>query len=136
MYQKTSKTIIASLLVMFGLALAPLAVNVSAADQKLNCGVDIGSCTDDGADTSQGEGQADNLAGSGGIFETVTNILLFLIGAIAVIMLVVGGIRYVISGGDQNQVTAAKNTIMYAIIGIVVAIIAYAVVQFVITSFN
>jgi hypothetical protein len=49
-------------------------------------------------------------------------------------MLIIGGIRYVISSGDQNQVTAAKNTILYAIVGIVVAILAFAVVNFVLTG--
>lgn len=87
-----------------------------------------------GADCAQGEGQQSSLFGDGGIFTTIVNILLFLIGAIAVIMLIVGGIRYVISGGDANQVTAAKNTILYAVVGIVVAILAYAAVNFVIGS--
>lgn len=88
------------------------------------------------ADCAQGEGQADELfEGDGAVFRTVTNVLLFIIGAVAVIMLVIGGIRYTISNGDQNQVTAAKNTILYAIIGIVVAILAYAAVNFVIEAF-
>lgn len=87
------------------------------------------------AECAKGEGQSEELVGDGGVFQTVTNILLFIIGAVAVIMLVIGGIRYTISNGDSNQVTAAKNTILYAIIGIVVAILAYAAVNFVITSF-
>jgi type IV secretion system pilin len=65
------------------------------------------------------------------VFKTVVNILLFIVGAVAVIMLVIGGLRYVTSNGDQNAVTGAKNTILYAIIGIVVAFLAYAAVQFV-----
>lgn len=87
-----------------------------------------------GADCAQGTGTANNLFGAGGIFQTITNILLFLIGAIAVIMLIIGGVRYVISGGDQTHVTAAKNTILYAIVGIVVAFLAYAAVNFVTTQ--
>ena len=83
-----------------------------------------------GTDQSTGKG----LFEDGGIFETVSNILLFLVGAISVIMLIIGGIRYVISGGDQNQVTGAKNTIMYAIVGIVVAFLAFAAVNFVVTK--
>ena len=47
------------------------------------------------------------------------------------IMLFIGGIRYVISGGDQNQVKISKNTILYGIVGIVVAFLAYAAVNFV-----
>lgn len=74
------------------------------------------------------------LFGSGGIFQTIVNIFLFIIGAIAVIMLIYGGIRYTISGGDSKHVTAAKDTILYAIVGLIVAILAYAIVNFVITG--
>jgi hypothetical protein len=49
-------------------------------------------------------------------------------------MLIYGGIRYTISGGDSSSVTAAKNTIMYAVIGIVVALLAYAIVNFVLKT--
>lgn len=94
------------------------------------CNFDSLSITE-GAKCSQGTDQASNLFGDGGIFETVTNILLFIVGAISVIMLIIGGIRYVVSGGDQSAVTGAKNTILYAIVGIVVAFLAYAAVQFV-----
>lgn len=87
-----------------------------------------------GANCAQGEGQPTDLFGSSGIFETIVNILLFLIGAVSVIMLIYGGIRYTISGGDSNSVTAAKNTILYAIVGIIVAVLAFAVVKFVVGS--
>lgn len=96
------------------------------------------NCTDvtaggigSGADCAKPTGAAENLFGDGSIFNTVTNILLFLIGAISVVMLIIGGIRYVVSGGDQGAVTSAKNTILYAIIGIVVAFLAFAAVRFV-----
>ncbi|MFZ1360795.1 MAG: hypothetical protein WAS27_02100 [Candidatus Saccharimonadales bacterium] len=95
-----------------------------------------------GARSAQGkdqQGDAETLfgdgSGEGGIFKTITNVLLFLIGAVSVIMLIVGGIRYVVSGGDSTAVQNAKNTILYAIVGVVVAILSYAVVNFVITSF-
>ncbi len=90
-----------------------------------------------GADCAQGRGTPSNLfGGEGSIFRTVTNILLFLVGAVSVIMLIVGGIRYVISGGDQAQVTSAKNTILYAIVGIVVAFLAFAAVSFITDQFQ
>ena len=93
------------------------------------------SGVDNGAAAARGSGQPLDLFGVGGTFSTITNVLLFIIGAIAVIMIVIGGMRYVLSGGDSTQITAAKNTILYAIIGIVVAILAYAAVNFVISSF-
>lgn len=73
--------------------------------------------------------------GSDSIFSQITNVMLFIIGAISVIMLIVGGVRYTISNGDQGAVQSAKNTIMYAIIGLIVAILAFAVVKFVTGSF-
>jgi hypothetical protein len=89
----------------------------------------------DGAKCAQGKDQQADLFGDGGIFRQITNVLLFIIGAISVIMLIIGGIRYVVSGGDSGAVTAAKNTILYAVIGIIVALLAYALVNFVIGSF-
>ena len=65
--------------------------------------------------------------------KNVTNMLVFIIGAIAVIMIIIGGIRYVTSAGDQAAITGAKNTILYAIVGVIVALAAYAIVNFVTT---
>lgn len=88
-----------------------------------------------GANSAQGNDTPSNLFdGDSAVFKTIVNVMLFIIGAVAVIMLIIGGIRYVVSGGDQNAVTGAKNTILYAIIGIVVAVLAYAVVNFVLTN--
>lgn len=56
------------------------------------------------------------------------------IGGIAVLFLLIGAIRYVTSGGDSGQVASAKNTIIYALVGIVVSVSAFAIVQFVLGS--
>jgi hypothetical protein len=69
-----------------------------------------------------------------GTIKTIGNVLVFLVGSISVIMIIIGGFRYVTSGGDSKAVSAAKDTILYAIIGVVVAIVAYAIVQFVATN--
>jgi hypothetical protein len=87
-----------------------------------------------GASCSQGGSQKDNLFGSGGIFTVIANTLIFLVGAISVIYLIIGGLRYVVSNGDSKNVTAAKDTILYAIVGIVVAVVSFALVQFVINA--
>lgn len=88
-----------------------------------------------GADCAKGNGQQDQLfGGSDSLFTKITNVALFLIGAVSVLMLIYGGIRYTISGGDSGAVTSAKNTILYAIVGIVVALLAYAIVNFVLGS--
>lgn len=87
-------------------------------------------CIQEGVDGA-GSDQGTDLFGPDSIFSKITDTLLFLVGIISVIMLIIGGIRYIVSGGDQNAVTAAKNTILYAIIGIVVAFLAFAAVRFV-----
>ncbi len=89
-----------------------------------------------GADAARGNGQTANLFGSTGIFSTITNVLLFILGAISVIMIIIGGLRYVISGGNSTNVTAAKNTILYAIVGVIIALLSYAIINFVLGSFT
>lgn len=68
------------------------------------------------------------------LVKTIVDIMLFLLGAIAVLMIILGGFKYTTSNGDAEKIKSAKNTIMYSVIGLVVAILAYAIVDFVITS--
>ncbi len=89
-----------------------------------------------GADAARGSEQPAQLFGDGGIFHQITNIMLFMIGILSVIMLIIGGLRYVISGGNKDAVTSAKNTILYAIVGLIVALLAYAAINFVINVFT
>lgn len=89
----------------------------------------------EGATAAKGVDQATTLFGTAGVFTTVSNVMLFVVGAISVIMVIVGGLRYVVSGGNSGNITAAKNTILYAVVGLIIAIMAYAIVNFVIQSF-
>lgn len=104
--------------------------------QAANCTGDASGGISGGAGCAKGTGQQTDLFGQTGVFKTITNVMLYVIGAISVIMLIIGGIRYVVSGGDSAAVTSAKNTILYAVVGIVVAILAFALVNFVVTSFS
>lgn len=70
----------------------------------------------------------------GGITQII-NALLWIIGVVSVIMIIVGGLRYVLSAGDPKNTQAAKDTILYAVIGVVVALLAYAIVNFVLAQF-
>lgn len=80
-------------------------------------------------------GGTDNTTSLPALIKTVINILLFLIGAIAVLAIIIGAIRYVVSGGDSKATGEAKDTILYAVIGLVVAFMAYAIVNFVVSRF-
>ncbi|MBQ3352771.1 hypothetical protein IJG89_00235 [Candidatus Saccharibacteria bacterium] len=88
----------------------------------------------EGAEAARCTGCPANLFGNTGVFKQVTNTILYIVGIIAVIMLIIGGIKYVVSGGDAKKVTDAKNTVLYAIIGLVIAFLAFAIVNFVISA--
>ena len=103
--------------------LATLVATSSAALAESSAEVGVGKAVKE-------DNQTADIFGNGGIFQTVVDFLLFLVGAISVIMLIVGGIRYILSAGDQQKVTDAKNTILYAIIGIIIAVLAWAIVHF------
>ncbi len=90
----------------------------------------------DGASSARGTDQAADLFGVSGVFATLSNTMLFVVGALSVIMIIIGGLRYVISGGDSANITTAKNTILYSVVGLVVSMLAYAVINFVISSFT
>ncbi len=89
-----------------------------------------------GIKAAHGTDQPTDLFGVSGIFTTIINVLLFVVGALSVVMVIVGGLRYVVSGGNSAAVTGAKNTIMYAIVGIIVAFLAYAAVNFLLGSLS
>ncbi len=88
----------------------------------------------EGAEAARCDGCPENLFGDTGVFKQITNVVLYIVGVIAVIMLIIGGIKYVVSGGDAKKVTDAKNTVLYAIIGLIIAFLAFAIVNFVITT--
>jgi hypothetical protein len=87
--------------------------------------------------TTGGTGSSSSICGAAKqddvskIITNVINAILFALGIAAVIMIVLGGIRYTTSNGDSGAITGAKNTILYAVVGLIVAIMAYAIVNFV-----
>ena len=89
---------------------------------------------EEGAQAARCDGCPENLFGDDGVFKQITNTILYGVGVVAVIVLIIGGIKYLISGGDSKKVTDAKNTILYAIIGLVIAVLSFAIVNFVIAS--
>ena len=88
----------------------------------------------EGAEAARADGMPAELIGDNGVFSRLTNTILLVVGLISVIMLVYGGLRYILSGGDSKKVTDAKNTILYAIIGLIISLLAYAIVHFVLNS--
>jgi hypothetical protein len=123
---KRFKIVLASFAVALlgALSLAP-AVPVAAIDPLADaCRGNGGSaiCKND-------DEQADNL------IDRLVDVLLYVVGILAVIMIIVGGILYTISGGDAGKVAKAKNTLTYAIVGLLVALFAFALVNWVFRRF-
>jgi hypothetical protein len=85
----------------------------------------------EGVNAARGTDQPTDLFGTAGVITNLTNVLLFVVGALSVIMIIIGGLRYVVSGGNTTSVAAAKNTVLYAIVGLIIAFLAFAAINFV-----
>lgn len=141
---KKLRTIILSFALLAGFALPSLAPTAAYAQETGLGGSAANGTTSGGSCSSPADcikTGTDNVGGNQkqptlqeGI-KTIVGILLFVLGAIAVIMIIIGGIRYTTSNGDANQTKAAKDTILYAVVGLVVALLAYAIVNFVLDTF-
>lgn len=66
--------------------------------------------------------------------KNVLNVVYFWIGILAVVFIIIGGVNYTISQGDPGKVSKAKSTIMYAVIGLIVSLLAFAITQFVLNA--
>ena len=101
------------------------------AQQQINNGLCSGAqfqFTDSpGACTSNGTDATETISN---IIHTIVNLLSVMVGLAAVLMIIVGGFRYITSGGNDASVTSAKNTILYAIIGLVVVALSQLIVRF------
>ena len=94
------------------------------------------------ADSAQSELQSGANAAGGGasspsinsIVATVVNILSGIVGVVAVVMIVIAGFKYVTSGGDEGGIRSAKNTLVYAIVGLVIVVLAQSIVAFVLNK--
>ena len=115
---------------LFSLAVLSLAVFVSLRASNSASALSIM----EGVNAARGNNVPDTLFGDAGIVTTIVNTMLFIVGALAVVMIIFGGLRYVTSAGNASAVTAAKNTIIYAIVGLIVAFLAFAAVNFVLSS--
>ena len=133
---KTFKNIIMSGLLLLSFAVPAFAGATVSANTTFDPNCDgIAGCATQGVD-STGNQQSGNATESiSSLATTVINLFSWVVGIISVIMVIVGGFQYITSGGDSGKVTTAKNTIMYALIGIVIVALSQVMVQFVLERF-
>lgn len=153
-YLKSLAVVITSLSLMFGLSMLPVSArvpdqtpapttsssspsstsstststtstdsncNATTAKEALQCGVGVGN-------------NADPTKGINHTFSTIINIFSVVAGILAVIMVVLAGMRYITSGGAQDKVASAKNTLTYAVIGLIVVALAQVIVKLVLNK--
>jgi hypothetical protein len=113
-----------TLVAVFALT-APSIALAQDAKSQLQCGVNAAA-----GEKGCGAGNSDINTPVG----KIVNLLSSLVGVLAVIMLIVGGFRYVTSGGNQESTKNARNTIIYALVGLVVVALAQIIVRFVLSS--
>lgn len=125
---KIAAVVVGAALFAVPVAVAVPAVHAADVNTSLKCGGSLQLNAGEGCSgdtTSQGAGKINSLV------TTVINVFSVVVGLVSVIMIIFGGFRYITSGGDATKVTGAKNTIVYAVIGLIVVAIAQFIVQFV-----
>ncbi|MES2971857.1 MAG: pilin [Patescibacteria group bacterium] len=121
-----------SLSTLFLIPALPLATVHAQVDCISGSGGGIKECLTSGADKTDPSATGINASTKvDSTIRLVINIFSLIVGVVAVIMIIVGGLKYITSGGDSGNITGAKNTILYAIIGLVVVALAQIVVKFV-----
>lgn len=124
------KRLLLSAGILVGLVLGGILAPVSApvfADAAGEICQGIGVASGDGCDRGD---ELNNLV------RNVINIFSVIIGVVAVIMIMVAGFKYITANGDSGNITSAKNTLIYAIVGLILAGLAQVIVQFVLESVN
>lgn len=111
-------------------ALVPAVASAQEVNQNLCDGANFNFSGGEGSTCQPGDSGAG--AQVDGIVTTIINVISLVVGVVSVIMIIIGGLRYITSNGDSGNVTNAKNTILYAIIGLVVVALAQLIVRFVI----
>lgn len=106
---------------------APVSVYAANVNESVNCGSNLSI-------SQENCGISDTGTNLDGMIKFAINLFSVIVGIIAVVMIIVGGLKYITSGGDSGDITSAKNTILYAIVGLVVVALAQFIVHFVLAK--
>lgn len=123
---------------LFAFSVLGIVSGVTTADVNAETKTQSGVCS--GIDAALGKGTcSDSQVNKDSVFTFVQNVInwiLIAVGIIAVLFIIIGGIRYATSAGDPDKVKKAKNTLLYAIIGLAVALLAAVIVNLVVNLAN
>lgn len=125
-FRKSLAVMVATLALAVVPMVVPVAVSAADIGGQLKCGSNL-DASGSGCDSDVSTGSS----GLNNIITDIVNIFSVIVGIVSVIMIIYGGFRYVTSGGDSGNVSSAKNTIIYAVVGLIVVALAQFIVQFV-----
>jgi hypothetical protein len=117
--------------------LAGFGMKATVSAQDVQQEINNGLCSGSNLDLSNSSGDCssgDSTAKFNNLVHSVINVLSAIVGVVAVVMIIVGGLRYITSGGNDTSVSGAKNTILYAVVGLVIVALAQIIVRFVLTK--
>ena len=121
--KKSIKSIAIMTCAVFGASVLSTASLSGSASAQVSEGINT-------ATTSEMKGKS--IDGKDGLIKTVVNVLLWAVGILSVIMIIFSGFRYITSAGDASKTKSAQSTLIYSVVGLIVAIMAYAIVNMVI----
>ena len=124
--KKISKIILAIVISAFGLIFLANSVPTYAATDVCNS-----NAPQEVKDAAGCSGNANQLPS---FITNILNAIIFVAGLVAVVFVVIGGINYITSAGDSTKVKKAKETILYAVIGLVITALSFAIVNFAINN--
>ncbi|MBQ9020123.1 hypothetical protein IJ096_02270 [Candidatus Saccharibacteria bacterium] len=129
---KIKTLVMSAVLVSAGvLGLSLPASAVTCPDGSVISGTDLSRCGDESGKRLGGSNNENNLMST---LNVIINVVIGIIGFLAVAMIIYCGIQYTMSAGAADKVKSAKDTIMYGIIGLIVALLAFAIVNFVLSN--
>lgn len=117
------------LAIVWAMFLILVPVHIANAQADIQAGLCAGANLD--VNDTNCSGGNDAISTLNDLIRKFINLLSVIVGIVAVIMIMVGGFRYITSGGNDTGVTSAKNTILYAIIGLIIVALAQLLVRFV-----
>jgi len=131
MLKKTLLSLSVAIALMLPIAIPVSSFAAEGIQQNLCAGANLNvntDCNSGGITDAQAQDKIND------IIRTVINMFSLVVGVVSVIMIIIGGLKYITSGGDSGNVSGAKNTILYAVIGIVIVALAQFIVRFVLTK--
>ena len=133
--KKTFRKKLATIIASVALAIVPLSVSVVAhasPQSTLQNGVSCGTQFEFNPSTTTSCGATSDTSNNiQNLLTDAINIFSVVVGLVAVVMIIVGGLKYITSGGESSKVSGAQSTILYAIVGLVIVVLAQVIVHFV-----